>query len=87
MITKEQIDIFLKYNGDVDGFVRCDTNLEKGAMTDEIWSLIDNIVFDLHLLNSNLASKEKNNLITESLENHIDNEFFIELLIDFVTSK
>ena len=87
MITKEQIDIFLKYNGDADGFARCATNLEKDEMTDKIWSLIDNIVFDLYLLNSNLASKEMAKSITDKLEKHIGNKSLIKLLTDFTARE
>lgn len=87
MITKDQIAIFLKYNGDGDGFVRCATNSEKHIMTSEIWSLIDDIVFDLHLLNSNLASKETAKSITDKLERHLGDGSLIKLLTDFTISK
>lgn len=87
MITKDQIDIFLKYNGDADGFSRCATNLEKDEMPDKIWSLIDNIVFDLYLLNSNLASKEMAKSITDKLEKHIGNKSLIKLLTDFTARE
>lgn len=87
MITKDQIDIFLKYNGDADGFSRCATNLEKDTMTDKIWLLIDDIVFDLHLLNSNLALKENAKSITDKLEKHIGDKSLIKLLADFAIRK
>lgn len=87
MINKDQIDIFLKYNGDADGFARCATNLEKDEMTDKIWSLINDIVFDLHSLNSNLVSMEKAKSITDELEKHIGNKSRIKLLADFATRK
>lgn len=87
MITKEQIDIFLKYNGDTDGFARCATNPEKNIMTDKIWSLIDDIVFDLHLLNSNLVSKENAKSIADKLEKYIGDESLLKLLTDFARGK
>lgn len=87
MITKDQIDIFLKYNGDADGFARCATNPEKNIMTDKIWSLIDGLVFDLHLLNSNLASKENTKSIADKLEKYIGDESLIKSLADFASGK
>lgn len=56
-------------------------------MTDKIWSLINDIVFDLHSLNSNLVSEEKAKSITDKLERHLGDGSLIKLLTDFTISK
>lgn len=87
MISEEQVKIYLKYNADADQFARSATKSEKSVLIDDVWLLLNDIVFDLHLINSNLASKEKAKSITESLEKLIGEEFLIKKLSDFASSK
>lgn len=83
MISKRQINIYLKYNADGDGFARCATKSEKRILIDDVWSLLDDIVFDLHLLKSGLASKEYSKSIVDKLEKYIGDESLIKILSDY----
>lgn len=87
MITKKQILIYIKYDGESDGFTKCATKSERSELTDDEWLLLDDIVFDLHLLNPSLASKENAKSITDKLEKHIWDKSLIKLLADFAIRK
>lgn len=56
MITKEHLEIYKKYKGDGDGFIRCATLQERAIMDYEHWSLIDDLIQNLNLIDNGLAS-------------------------------
>ena len=58
MITLEKLKIFEKYRGDGDGFVRVGKKHEKNIIQDDDWHEIDVLARKIHLVNSELASKE-----------------------------
>ena len=87
MITKKQILIYIKYDGDSDGFARCATKSERNTLTDDIWLLLDGIVFDLHLINSNLASKENADRISSKLGKTLNDDSLVKILSDYSNKR
>jgi len=69
MITKEKLDIYIKYNGDIDGWVRMNIPHERKTMKDKDWYLIDDLIQDIILfINKKTAIKPKFNLIVKDDE-------------------
>ena len=58
MITIQKIDIYNKYLGDSDGFVRCGTKHEKELFLPNDWALIETTLQDLELISKGLCSQE-----------------------------
>lgn len=56
MITLKMIDLYKKYNGDIDGWARTAGIDEKSVMTDSDWYEIDAFVHEYGLVKSGLAS-------------------------------
>jgi hypothetical protein len=80
MITKDKIDIYLRYRGDIDGFILVSTPDEQAIITDNDFSVISNFVQDIILMKRNLVSKEHEDEIKKKIvENKIDEET-VELL-------
>jgi hypothetical protein len=65
MITKDKIQIYKNYGGDVDGWTRVGSKEEKELMNDEDWFLIEDLLLDLSLQNNSNSSKEYSIKITE----------------------
>jgi hypothetical protein len=58
MITKQKIDIYNKYLGDSDGFVRCGSKNEKELFSPNDWALIETTLQDLEIIDKGLCSEE-----------------------------
>ena len=74
MITKQKIEIYKKFYGDSDGFVRIGSNAEKELMKYDDWALIDSMLQDLELIEKGLASKAFKNQIDSKLKENFDFE-------------
>jgi hypothetical protein len=80
MITKDKIQIYKNYGGDVDGWARVGSKKEKELMNDEDWFLIEDLLQDLSLLKSGNSSKEYNAKISEKLKEKYSDEETIKQL-------
>jgi hypothetical protein len=56
MITRRKIEIFKKYSGDIDHFARVGTHQDKIDISDNEWSLIDNLLQDLEIVDKGLVA-------------------------------
>ena len=84
MITLEHIEIYKKYGGNGDGFIRCATLEEKSIMSYHDWSLIDDIVQDLIIIKKGFASVSFIGLVDERLKKNCDNEEVIQVLMNMI---
>lgn len=77
MITKEKIEIFNLYNGDVDAFGHGKKQHRK-VMTDEEFYLIGGLVQDVSLVKKNLVFIEYEAALNKRLRDNCENEETIE---------
>ena len=82
MITLKHIEIYRKYCGDGDGFIRCATKEEKTIMDYKDWSLIDTLVEDLSLIKKGLVSTSFIKLTEERLKENSDSKETVEAIKD-----
>ncbi len=74
MITIKKVEIYQRFNGDVDGWARVGSKEEKSIMDDEDWFLIDGFIQDIKLVKKGLASDTFMDVINERLNAKCDNE-------------
>lgn len=67
MITIEKIKIYGRYYGDIDGWIRIGTDLEKSIINDIDWSLIEEFIQEIHLVKNGLAAKSFSSALDEKL--------------------
>ena len=79
MITKEKIEIYNYYDGDVDRFSHASKSHKK-IMSDEDFFLIARLVQDLIIIKNGLAAREFQDQVEKSLEDNCDNQETIHLL-------
>lgn len=58
MLTREKLNIFEQFDGDIDGWTRMRRDTDDSPMTEADWNLIDKLVMDLGIAESGLASAE-----------------------------
>jgi len=58
MLTRQKLDIFEEFDGDIDGWTRMRRDADDSLMTAEDWSLIDRLVMNLAIAESGLGSPE-----------------------------
>ena len=56
MITKQKIEIYKKYDGDIDRLIRIGQKKEKNLIKENDWSMIDSVLQDLELIKKGLCS-------------------------------
>lgn len=73
MITKEKLNVYANYKGDLDMWLRTDKDHEKTFMESADWYLIDLLLQDANIINPNLGSEnrtaEAERRLRESCEN------------------
>lgn len=74
MISIEKINIYKKYNGDIDAWARVGKKRERAVMSDTDWSLIDEFVQNLEMLKKGLVSKNFEIQAYEKLDELCENE-------------
>ncbi len=79
MITEQKLEIFKRYQGDIDGFSRGGKNNEKNLFDEKDWSLIDSVLQDLKLVNAELCSSEYKERLISLLNDNFDKKA-IELI-------
>lgn len=80
MITKDILNIYIKYNGDSDGIDKIGNSEEKFLLNGKTWKLIEELIQDILLINKGLVSEEFKNKIEEKIKNACDNNQTIEFL-------
>ncbi|MBS1689672.1 MAG: hypothetical protein JSS96_13170 [Bacteroidetes bacterium] len=80
MITSEQIEVYKKYKGDGDVFIRCATEEEKTTIDYINWSLIDRFVQDIRIVKRKLAPISFKNSLNKQLEENCDTNKTIKQL-------
>lgn len=76
MITKEKIEIFESYGGDMDDFVRTGRARLKKLFDDDDWFLIDSLYQDIDLINKSLVAREYLQKTLSKLKDNCDKESF-----------
>lgn len=56
MLTLEKLEIYQRFDGDIDGWIRGSRHPDSSGMTDADWSLIDELRTALHIIASGAAS-------------------------------
>jgi len=74
MITKQKIKIYTKYKGDIDGFSRGGKRNEKEIIKDNDWTIIDNVLQDLKLINNKMCSEKYKTKVYDYLSKEFDSE-------------
>lgn len=87
MITLKHIEIYKKYNGDGDDFVRRGTVEEKEIMNYYHWSLVDNLVQEIFLIKGGKASDSFAEQIRIKLNENCDSLETIEALLGIETEE
>jgi hypothetical protein len=85
MITKAKIEIYKKYKGDGDMFVRCMTKSEQNIMGKDDFRLIDDLLQNIEIVNKGLASLTFKNKLTSDFMDKVEPDC-IDLLT-LLTSK
>ena len=57
MITLEKLNLYLKYNGDIDMFARVNDKKELQILSEEEWYKIDNLLQEAYLVQSRKVSE------------------------------
>ena len=58
MITKSGLAVYLLFNGDVDGFARVATAVQRALLPEREWGVIASLLQDLFLVEQGLISAE-----------------------------
>ena len=80
MITQDKIKIYKKYSGDIDGWARSGSKIEKTVINDNDWYIIDGFIQDLTLVKKGLTSQTFNDNLNNRLRGNCDNEETIQAL-------
>lgn len=74
MITEDKIKIHVRYDGQIDRWVRSGSKNEKSLMTDDDWYVIDSLVQDLFLVKKGVVSNEFKQTLEDKLKENCDSE-------------
>ena len=80
MITVENLNLYLKYGGDIDSWARSASNRERAHMDDEAWHLIEGLLHDCFLVERGLASVSFADELESRLKECCDNQETISAL-------
>lgn len=84
MITQEKLEVYKYFGGDIDGWSRIGTSLQKQTIKDEDWIVIDGFIQDLFLVKSGIASISFINSLEKKLHEFCDSEKTIQELKNMV---
>jgi len=74
MITKDKLNIYKKYSGDIDAWARVGKRKELSIINDQEWSQIDTLINDLELIEKGHASDSFKHQTNKKLEEFCENE-------------
>ncbi len=83
MLTLNKIQIYSRYNGDIDSWVRNNSIEELTTLTDEDWYLIDGFIQDLRLMELGLISMDYSNFLKVKLIDNCDSQETINEIIKY----
>jgi hypothetical protein len=83
MITKEKLDIYKRYQGDLDGWVRT-SNPNERTITEADWSEIDLLIHQLTVLKNGLVSDEYAARIKEALKSKTEDDMVAKDLLGMI---
>ena len=88
MITKEMLKIYQDFNGDIDGWARVGTPLQKKKiMKDEDWSVIESLIQDISISNRGAASNTFLEVLNGKLNKFCDSAETIATLRNMATPQ
>lgn len=82
MITKEKVSEYISFNGDIDGWVRCNAD-KKGILTEDEWSLIDIVVSEIGLIRKELVAPEFRDEHAQKIHGTFDSTATYDLLVAY----
>ena len=82
MVKKDQIDIYIKYAGDSDGFARCATDSEMQILPSDTWAFIDSVIDDIALIENGTLSAKLEMTISERVKENVP-DAYLQILIHF----
>jgi hypothetical protein len=80
MITKNKVDIYIKYAGDIDFWARSGSKKEKLFMNDEDWYIIDRLFHDFSLVKKGLTSSSFKDNLENKLKDICDSKEVIQAI-------
>ncbi|MCD2450345.1 hypothetical protein GO003_008095 [Methylicorpusculum oleiharenae] len=80
MITQYKLEIYKRYNGDLDGWCLLGGDREKTLMNDHDWFEIQELVQKVTLLKQGVVSQAFAQLINQAIQIQTDNEETANLL-------
>jgi hypothetical protein len=78
-ITKVKLQIYYKYDGNIDGLIKYGQEYEKGLFENNDWGTISGYLHDLELIKKGLTSAEFQNRIVQELQIICDKQSFNDL--------
>ncbi len=84
MVTSKHLRIYENYGGDGDMLIRTGSNEEKELMNYETWTLIDELIQNLELVEKGLASDNFKSQTLSKLKEVCDNEKTQEALRNLI---
>jgi hypothetical protein len=74
MLTEEKLDIYIRYNGDIDNWARGVKKKEKLIMSDNDWYVIAGLIQDLSIIKKGLASEGFENSVNCKLRENLNDQ-------------
>ncbi|MBV4358924.1 hypothetical protein KTO63_17285 [Parasegetibacter sp. MAH-26] len=87
MLTIEKIEIFKRFNGDVDAFGRLGNERMKQTIGDSDFYLIEGFVQDYYLIRSNLASQEYSDMFFAKIKSSFVSDEIPQVLAELAKIK
>jgi hypothetical protein len=81
-VTDQQLDVYLRYSGDSDGWARCGSDEEKSRIDDAQWAAIDFLRLELGLLKREQLSPAAKQKLLDSLANRVADGNVVRRLIE-----
>ncbi|MFC1498349.1 hypothetical protein ACFLS1_07770 [Verrucomicrobiota bacterium] len=73
MITEDKVNEYIRFDGDIDGWVRSKTCHDE-VLTEDEWSFLDSMVSERTIIRKNLASPEFKDSHEEKIKTQFDCE-------------
>jgi len=74
MITKAKLNIYKKYEGDGDMFVRCKNKSERDVIGNGDFGLIDDLLQNIEIVDKGLASQSFKDKLANDLREKVDSD-------------
>lgn len=81
-ITGSQLDVYLKYSGDSDGWARCGSGEGKSSIDDGQWAAIEFLRLELGLLKREQLAPTAKQKLLDSLAGRVAGEDVVRRLLE-----